>query len=62
MDHADRKGYVLGTINLIPKHNVPITLRAEAPAPKATPVAEPSREEIRQDKRSRDLQNLLNRN
>lgn len=62
MDHADRKGYALGTINLIPKHNVPITLRTEAPVPKATPVAEPSPEEIRQDKRSRDLQNLLNRN
>lgn len=62
MDHASTKGYALGTINLIPKHNVPVTLRSEVPAPKAVPVAEPRPEEIRQDKRSRDLQNLLNRN
>ncbi len=62
MDHAGKQGYAIGTINLIPKHNVPITLRSEAPAPRAIPVSEPTAAELREDRRSRDLQNLLNRN
>lgn len=62
MDHSSEKGYTIDTINLIPKHNIPITLRAEAAAPRAVPVAEPSPEEIRADRRSRDMKTLLNRN
>ncbi len=62
MDHADKQGYVIGTINLIPKHNVPVTLREEKAVPRATPVSEPTANEIRDDRRSRDLKNLLNRN
>ncbi len=62
MDHASQKGYAIGTINLIPKHNIPITLRGESAAPRAIPVSEPSAAEIREDRRSRDLKNLLNRN
>jgi hypothetical protein len=62
MDHSSQKGYAIDTINLIPKHNIPITLRNEAPAPKAQPVAEPTAGELREDRRSRDLQTLLNRN
>ncbi len=62
MDHSSQKGDVIGTINLIPKHNIPITLRKEAPAPRAVPVAEPSPREIRQGRRSRDLDTLLQRN
>lgn len=62
MDHAGKQGYALGTINLIPKHNIPITLRQESAAPRATPVAEPTAADLREDRRSRDLKNLLNRN
>ncbi len=62
MDHSSQKGYAIGTINLIPKHNIPITLRNEAAAPKALPVSEPSAGEIREDRRARDLNTLLNRN
>lgn len=62
MDHSSQKGYTIDTINLIPKHNVPITLRNETAAPRAIPVAEPSPEEIRQDRRTRDMKTLLNRN
>lgn len=62
MDHSGKKGYAIDTINLIPKHNIPITLRDEAAAPKAQPVAEPSASEILEDRRARDLKTLLNRN
>ena len=40
LDHAGEKGYLIDTINLIPKYNIPITLRDEAAPPKAIPVAE----------------------
>jgi hypothetical protein len=62
MDHASQKGYAIGTINLIPKRNIPITVRAEKVVPRAKPVPEPSAAEISQDRRARDLKNLLNRN
>ena len=62
MEHANQEGYVINTINLIPKHNVPITLREERAAPKAVPVSEPTAEDLRKDRRSRDLNKLLNRN
>ena len=62
MDHSSQKGYAIDTINLIPKHNIPITLRNEAAAPRALPVTEPSAGEVREDRRSRDLNALLNRN
>lgn len=62
MDHSSQKGYGIGTINLIPRHNIPITVRNEAAAPRAVPVAEPSAGEIREERRSRDLNKLLNRN
>ncbi len=62
MDHSGQKGYAIDTINLIPKHNIPITLRNEAAAPKALPASEPSAGEIRENRRSRDLNALLNRN
>lgn len=57
MDHSSQKGYAIGTINLIPKHNIPITLRGETAAPpKAVPVP------AGKDRRSRDLDTLLERN
>lgn len=62
MDHANQKSYAIATINLIPRHNVPITLRTEPVSPRATPVAEPSPAEIREERRARDLNRLLNRN
>lgn len=39
LDHAGEKGYGINTINLIPKYNIPITLRDEPEAPpRAIPV------------------------
>lgn len=62
IDHASRENYSIATINLIPKENVPVTLRegGAAPPPKALPIPEPSPTEIRRDRRSRDLDTLLN--
>lgn len=62
MDHASQKGYAIDTINLIPKRNIPITVRAEKVIPRAKPVPEPSAADMNQDRRARDLKNLLNRN
>ena len=40
MDHATEKGYLIDTINLIPKYNIPITLCDDAPPPpRAIPVS-----------------------
>lgn len=40
LDHASEKGLAIRSINLIPKHNVPVTLRTEMPAtpPRAIPI------------------------
>jgi hypothetical protein len=62
MDHAAEKGYSINTINLIPKHNIPITLHDEVAAPRAIPVSEPNPKEIRKERHARDLNTLLNRN
>jgi hypothetical protein len=62
MDHSSEEGYDIATINLIPKHNIPITLRTEATPPRAIPIAEPSAGELREQRRSADLKTLLNRN
>ncbi len=42
MDHSNQKGYLIETINLIPKHNIPITTHSEPVIPRAVPVKEPS--------------------
>ena len=63
MDHSGRKGYAIDTINLIPKHNIPITLRGDATAaPEAAPVAKPRAADTRDGRRARDMDTLLNRN
>lgn len=62
MDHSSQKGYAIDTINLIPKHNIPITVRGEVAIPRAIPVPEPTPGDIREDRRARDLGNLLNLN
>jgi hypothetical protein len=63
LDHSGEKGYVISTINLIPKYNIPITLSHEASPPKAIPVsatADAAGDD--ETRRARDLSNLLNRN
>jgi len=40
MDHAGQKGYIIDTINLIPKFNIPITVRGNKAPPKAIPVSQ----------------------
>lgn len=62
MEHAGEKGYAIRTINLIPKHNIPITLRGEPMAPRAIPVSESAPVNPAEDRRARDLKKLLNRN
>jgi hypothetical protein len=62
IDHSSGKGYSIQTINLIPKYNIPITLRSEPTAPRVIPVSEPSPGDARNDRRARDLSTLLNRN
>lgn len=63
MDHSSSRGYSIDTINLIPKHNIPITVRDESRVPpRAVPVPEPTSGEVRDTRRARDLSNLLNRN
>lgn len=61
LDHAVRQGYGIATINLIPERNIPITTRDEAPPPRAIPLPEPTHQEIREERRSKDLKALLNR-
>jgi POTRA domain, FtsQ-type len=61
LDHASHQGYGIATINLIPERNIPITTRDEAAPPRALPLPEPTNQEIRQDRRSKDLKALLNR-
>lgn len=60
VDHFNRNGETIDTINLIPKENVPVKIRHEASPPRAVPVPEPTAEDISRERRQRDLQNLLN--
>jgi hypothetical protein len=63
MDHSSQRGYSIDTINLIPKHNIPITVREETHAPpRAILVPEPTSGEAQNRRRSRDLSNLRNPN
>ena len=62
LDHAGEKGYVIDTINLIPKYNIPITLRDGSSPPKAVPVSPEAPSGGGTNRRARDLSNLLNRN
>lgn len=61
LEHANRQNYTIATINLIPKENIPITVADETAPPRAVPVAEPTPGELREERRSRDLNSLLNR-
>ncbi len=62
LHHAQKKGYEIGTINLIPKQNVPITIRGEATPPRAIPVGETPVTDNAESRRNNDLKSLLNRN
>jgi hypothetical protein len=61
LDHAAGEGYVIDTINLIPKYNIPITLRDESP-PRAILVKPPASADPGETRRERDISTLLNRN
>lgn len=61
LDHAGHQGYGIATINLIPERNIPITTRDEVAPPRAIPLPEPTHQEIREERRSKDLKALLNR-
>jgi hypothetical protein len=63
LDHAGEKGYLIETINLMPKYNIPITLReGSSPPPKAIPVPAAQAPAGDAGRRARDLSTLLNRN
>jgi len=62
LDHAAEKAYVIETINLIPKYNIPITVRGESAPPRAIIVAPPDAADGPRNRRERDLGTLLNRN
>lgn len=56
LNHAAARGYQIDTINLIPKFNVPITLRGQNTPPRAIPVSE-----HQGDSSSESLSSLLER-
>lgn len=62
LHHAQKKGYEIETINLIPKQNVPITIRGEEAPPRAIPVGDIPASDNEETHRNTDLQSLLNRN
>lgn len=64
LDHAGEKGYLIDTINLIPKYNIPITVTDSGGPPKAIPVTEEAAAPADPDasRRARDIGSLLNRN
>jgi hypothetical protein len=61
LDHAGERGYAIQTINLIPKYNIPITIREDAAPPRAI-VVTPPETPGGTNRRDRDLGTLLNRN
>lgn len=62
LDHAQRKGYEIATINLIPRRNVPITVNANTAPPRAITVDLEALEETPARSQDKDLRTLLNRN
>jgi hypothetical protein len=62
MDHSNQKGYVINTINLIPKYNIPITLRNEVLAPRTVLARKLSPQEIQKNSRTQEPQSSPIRN
>ena len=60
VEHCSKTGEAIDTINLIPKENVPVTIREAAAPPRAVPVPESTPADLRREKRSKDLDKLLN--
>lgn len=60
--HAQKKGYQIATINLIPKQNVPITVIGDANPPRAILVTEQDLAPTQESRQTNDLRSLLNRN
>jgi hypothetical protein len=65
LEHARTQNQQIASIELIPERNIPVLLSGES-APRAIPIdePEPASEPVRvtpNNRRSRDLQNLLNR-
>ncbi len=60
--HSTEKGYEIETINLIPKHNVPITLKQGSAPPRKIEATQPRPQETRENRRARDMKKLLNQN
>jgi hypothetical protein len=61
LDHAGEKSYHIETINLIPKYNIPITIR-EGEAPPRAILVTPKRTAGDGSRRDSDLGAILNRN
>jgi len=60
--HAESSSRELATINLIPRENVPITLKSDPAPPRAIPVEEPiTAADAGRERRKSDLDSLLNR-
>lgn len=62
LDQAGAKGYNIETINLIPKYNIPITVRDGDAPPKAILVFPKERAGGEDSRRASDLGSILNRN
>lgn len=62
MDHSNQKGYVINTINLIPKYNIPITLHSEVLAPRTVLARKLSPQEIQKNSRTQEPQSSPIRN
>ncbi len=62
IEHSRKKGYQIATINLIPRQNVPITVRGDENPPRAIPVSEEIPPEPSVSRRTNDIRSLLNRN
>lgn len=62
LDHAGAKGYHIETINLIPKYNIPITVRDGDSPPRAILVFPKETTDGDDSRRASDLGAILNRN
>ncbi len=59
-DHANRQGYRIDTINLIPERNIPVTITQTTP-PKAILVTPATKESSTKSRHKNDMKSLLNR-
>jgi hypothetical protein len=62
LDHAGSKGYLIDTINLIPKYNVPITVRESNAPPHAIPVPSTTSTGGASNRSDRNISSVTTRN